>query len=149
MEISDTDDDIIITFKDMILTQYRRYTISAIGVADKVAIELGKITTEDDTYEEINEKNKFKATIKVLIKENIYTYLRYHKLETGHDKGIEYIYINGSVKKALMNFDKESKITCSGLASRLDKEYRKYKIKNKQFKGFRIELDEFIDFLME
>ena len=48
-----------------------------------------------------------------------------------------------------MNFDKESKITCSGLASRLDKEYKTYKIKNKHFKGFRVELDEFIDFLME
>lgn len=149
MEISDTDDDIITTFKDMILTQYRRYTISAIGVADKVAIELGKITTEDDAYEETDEKTKFKATIKVLIKENIYTYLRYHKLDTGLDKGIEHIYINASVKKALMNFDKESKITCSGLASRLDKEYKTYKIKNKHFKGFRVELDEFIDFLME
>ena len=127
MEIEHSDKEILNQFRRMVLhdnTRLNSHKYSA---------------TPDGDESDYEEGFKF-YFIESVRKQNI-DYLYYSKTDSK-----EYIIVNSSVKNALNEFC-NLQVTCKGLASYMDFDYKVINFSNKSIKGFRIEWQDFKTFL--
>jgi hypothetical protein len=128
MEIGHADNEIINQFRRMILHDNTRLNANRY-------CELSSDAEESD-YDE-----GFKIFfIESVRKQNI-DYLYYSKTDSK-----EYIIVNSSVKNALNEFC-GLQVTCKGLASYMDCDYKVINFNNKSIKGFRMEWQDFKRFI--
>ena len=83
-----------------------------------------------------------KSILREQIREHHYDYLTYDQKLSGD----EYIIITASVRQALYKYDGRQ-VTCKNLASYMGTDYKSFTVNKKRVKGFRIEFNEFIQFL--
>ena len=128
MEIDHSDNEIVNQFRRMVLHDNTRLNSNRYSTA-----------TPDGNESDYEEGFKF-YFIESVRKQNI-DYLYYSNTNSG-----EYIIVNSSVKNALNEFC-NLQVTCKGLASYMDCDYKVINFDNKSIKGFRMEWQDFKRFL--
>ena len=148
--ITSTNDDVLEVFRSMILQKYsllNRNTVKIQGKAltHKKHLQNNEVTLLDslDIEEEQKEAEyDFTSILREQIREYHYDYLTYDQKLSGD----EYIVVNASVRQALYKYDGRQ-VTCKNLASYMDTDYKLFNVGGKRIKGFRLEFNEFIQFL--
>ena len=143
MDMSSTDNEILNTFRRMVLRDYRRLTAHNHRVENedhsiKVDFdENGEAVIENDSTEK-----KMGNNLKSCIAAGYFDYL--NLLVNRQNECI--VLVNASVKDDLYEYA-ELQVTCKGLADYMNKEYKNYKYKGKAVKCFGVKLEEFVEFL--
>ena len=149
--ITSTNDDVLEVFRSMILQKYsqlNRNTVKIQGkaLAHKKHLQNDEVTLLDslDIEEEQKEAEyDFTSILREQIREHHYDYLTYDQKLSGD----EYIIITASVRQALYKYDGRQ-VTCKNLASYIGADHKVYKVYGKPIRGFRLEFNEFIQFLI-
>lgn len=129
MDIGSADNEVVNQFRRLVLRDYKHLTR---------VTHIPEIASE--TTEEFHSRF-FKETLLEVIQQNKIDYLHYQNVNNE-----DQIIVNTSVKDALNDFC-QLQVTCKGLASYMDCEYKNISYKNHTIKGFRLTYDDFRDFL--
>lgn len=149
--ISSTNTDVLEVFRSMILNKYSLLNRNTSKINDKALnhkkhLQNDEVTLLDPLDIEQEQKETeydFKSILREQIREHHYDYLTYHQKQNGE----EHVYITASVRQALYKYDKRQ-VTCKNLASYMGTDYKSFTINKKRVKGFRIEFNEFTNFLI-
>lgn len=128
MEIDHADNEIVNQFRRMILH-------------DNTMLNANRYCELSSDAEESDYDKGFKIFLIESVRKQNIDYLYYSKADSK-----EYIIVNSSVKDALNEFC-GLQVTCKGLASYMDCDYKVINFNNKSIKGFRMEWKDFKRFL--
>ena len=148
--ITSTDTDILEVFRSMILNKYSTLNHNIFKINDKAQkhkehLQNDEVTLLDPLDIEQEQKESeydFQSILREQIREHHYDYLTYNQKNNGE----EHVYITASVRQALYKYDKRQ-VTCKNLASYMGADYKSFTINKKRIKGFRMEFNEFTNFL--
>ena len=144
MDISSSDNEILDDFRGLVLKDYRHLVGNS-----SIVMKLAETTPEvhigeslDGIIEEIDvEYERFKNIFRALLKNHYVDYLHYQYVH-----GVEYVIVNTSVRRAMGNVT-VNQITCKGLADYMNCDYKNISYTGETIKGFRMVLDDFLNFL--
>ena len=155
MELSNADDEILTSFRLMVLDDYNKSVGNNPSLWESLSSieelhapsEFGEYGLDMGEESEISSEKTFKNLFLGVVQLDKIPYLHYQIDSSGE----EYIIVTPAVKQALSFYNRKKglnlKITCKGLADYMGETYKTYRYRGKTLKSFRLNYYDFRDFL--
>lgn len=155
MELSNADDEILTSFRLMVLDDYNKSVGNNPSLWESLSSieelhapsEFGEYGLDMGEESEISSEKIFKNLFLGVVQLDKIPYLHYQIDSSGE----EYIIVTPAVKQALSSYNRAKglnlKITCKGLADYMGETYKTYRYRGKTVRSFRLNYHDFRDFL--